>query len=61
VLQSTADTEVFRSDAHTLYAPLASTDKRLDFVAGDHYRESPRAAREEIADRLLAWLRERGA
>jgi hypothetical protein len=61
VLQSTGDTGVFPSDAHTICDHLASADKRLEFIVGDHYLESPPAAREELADRLLAWLRERGA
>lgn len=57
VLQSTADTGVFPSDARTICDHLASADKRLDFVAGDHYLESPSTAREEVADRLAEWIR----
>ena len=61
VLQSTADTGVFPSDARTICDHHASSDKRLDFVAGDHYLESPSVAREEVADPFAEWLRAHGA
>ena len=55
VIQSTADTGVFPSDARAIHEHLASRDKRLDFIPGDHYLQDPPAAREELADRIAAW------
>jgi hypothetical protein len=35
---------------------VASSDKRLDHVAGDHYFQQPAGAREEVADLIAAWV-----
>lgn len=56
VIQSDADTGVFPSDAHAIHDALASTDKTLEFVPGDHYLESPTAARTTVADRIAEWV-----
>ncbi|HJN97208.1 MAG: alpha/beta hydrolase [Gammaproteobacteria bacterium] len=61
VIQSNADTGVFPSDARAIFDALASEDKRLDMIDGDHYLETPEDARDNVADLIVAWLRERGA
>jgi hypothetical protein len=59
VLQSTADVAVFPSDAVTIHEGLASADKELQWMSGDHYLESPGEAREEAAERVAAWIESR--
>ena len=59
VLQSTADVGVFPSDAQAIHDGLGSADKGLEWISGDHYLEAPDAARDEVADRLAAWIAER--
>jgi pimeloyl-ACP methyl ester carboxylesterase len=59
VIQSTADTGVFPSDARAIHDALGAEDKTLQLMAGDHYLTEPEAAREEVADRIDAWLSER--
>jgi esterase/lipase len=54
------DTGVFPVDAHSIHDNLASDDKTLAFMAGDHYLQTPDGARDEIADRVADWLGERG-
>lgn len=56
VVQSTADVGVFPSDAAAIVAALGSQDKELQWMAGDHYLQSPAGAREEAAERIGAWL-----
>lgn len=56
VVQSTADTGVFPSDATSIYETLGSPDKRLEWVQGDHYLQSPATARDLVADLISAWL-----
>ena len=56
VVQSTADTGVFPSDAQGIYDALASDDKHLEMVPGDHYLESPSDARDRVADLIVDWL-----
>ena len=56
VVQSTADVGVFPSDASAIFEALGSKDKELEWMAGDHYLETPAGAREEAADRLSAWV-----
>lgn len=58
VIQSMADTGVFPSDARGIHEALAATDKSLEFMAGDHYLTDD-GAREEVADRMHAWLETR--
>jgi hypothetical protein len=56
VLQSTADVGVFPSDATAIFEALGSSDKELQWTAGDHYLESPPGAREDAAERIAAWV-----
>jgi len=60
VIQSTGDTGVFPSDAHRIHESLASPDKQLQMIAGDHYLTSRSEARREVADLIAAWVREHG-
>jgi pimeloyl-ACP methyl ester carboxylesterase len=59
VIQSMADTGVFPSDAEAIHEHLAAADKRLEFMAGDHYLQDPPTARDEVADRIAGWTGER--
>ena len=59
VIQSSADTGVFPSDARSIYEHLASRDKLLEFVPGDHYLQEPATARNDVADRIANWLNDR--
>lgn len=61
VVQSLGDTGVFPSDAKAIYDALGAADKRLEMITGDHYLESPASARDDVADLIVAWLREQGA
>ena len=55
VVQSLADRGVFPSDAHAIHDSLASEDKALELVPGEHYFET--GGRDEVADLLAAWIR----
>ena len=59
VVQSTADVAVFPPDAVAIHDQLAASDKELQWMAGDHYLESPEGARDEAADRISAWVQAR--
>jgi hypothetical protein len=59
VVQSTADTGVFPSDARGIHDALAAPDKELHLIAGDHYLEHPATARHEVADLVAAWTARR--
>lgn len=61
VVQSLGDTGVFPSDARAIHTALASSDKRLEMVTGDHYLETPGNARDDVADLIAGWLHEHGA
>ena len=61
VVQSTADTGVFPSDAKAIYENLGSEDKHLEFIKGDHYLVGEPSFRPEVTDLLVGWLQERGA
>jgi hypothetical protein len=61
VIQSMGDTGVFPSDAQAIYDGLASPDKELHFVTGDHYLEEPHDARDVVADLIGNWLERHGA
>src|SRR4051812_3978142 len=56
VVQATMDTGVFPSDARTIHDALASVDKRLVELRGDHYF---RGEREPLADLIAGWVEER--
>jgi pimeloyl-ACP methyl ester carboxylesterase len=57
VIQSTADTGVFPSDAQAIFDALGGTDKRLEMIAGDHYLENPAGARDDVADMITDWIK----
>lgn len=59
VVQSTADQGCFPSDARAIFDALGSADKRLEFLPGDHYFQSPDGAREAVADLAAEWLKEK--
>jgi pimeloyl-ACP methyl ester carboxylesterase len=59
VIQSMADTGVFPSDARGIHDALGATDKTLEFIIGDHYLEKPHNARDDVADRIAAWITQR--
>ncbi len=61
VVQSRGDTGVFPSDAQAIYDELGAQDKKLEMVIGEHYLESPANARDDTADLIVSWLREKGA
>ena len=61
VIQSTADTGVFPSDAQAIYNGLGSTDKTLEMIPGDHYLETPKNARADVADMISNWVKDHGA
>jgi len=60
VIQSMGDTGVFPSDAHAIHDNLASEDKALHFMTGDHYLEEPGDARDVVADLIVGWLQQHG-
>ena len=57
VVQSMADTGVFPSDAQAIFDALGTASKKLCFVPGDHYLTSPDAARDDVADLIVDWVR----
>ena len=59
VIQSDADTGVFPGDAEQIYRCLASVDKTLEMVPGDHYLTEPEGAREQVTGRIVEWLSDR--
>lgn len=59
VIQARADTGVFPSDALAIFDALATSDKQLVELQGDHYFLEPPQAREELASLLASWVRER--
>ncbi|MEQ1889422.1 MAG: alpha/beta hydrolase [Alphaproteobacteria bacterium] len=61
VINATADTGVFTSDAQALFDALASTDKTIKHVNADHYLTTPGNARADAADMIAAWLAAHGA
>lgn len=59
VVQGTADTGVFPSDARNIHQAIGSKDKSLHLIPGAHYFEGANADRENVADLVCDWLRER--
>jgi pimeloyl-ACP methyl ester carboxylesterase len=59
VIQSKGDTGVFPSDATRIYEALGSSDKQMKMVPGNHYLLTPTNARDDVADLIAAWVRER--
>ena len=61
VIQSLGDTGVFPSDAQAIFDALASTDKTLKLITGDHYLQTPETARDQVADLITDWLKSHDA
>ena len=59
VVQATADTGVFDSDARGLYEALAAEDKSLAAIRADHYLLEPAGARTQAADLIATWVTSR--
>ncbi|MBN8840326.1 MAG: alpha/beta hydrolase [Sphingomonadales bacterium] len=56
VVQGTADTGVFPSDARKIFDHIGSTDKQLELIPGAHYFEDSIEERENAADLMAAWI-----
>ena len=56
VIQGTADTGVFPSDAQKIFDFIGSTDKSLKMLPGAHYFEDSDAHRNQAADVMAAWI-----
>jgi hypothetical protein len=56
VVQSTADQGCYPGDAAAIFEALASKDKQLEMIAGDHYLGHPPQARKAVADLIAEWL-----
>ena len=59
VVQPTMDVGVFPSDAAAITEALASTDKRVESLPGDHYFREPGGARDAVADLIGGWVADR--
>lgn len=59
VVQSDADQGCFPSDARAIHDGLASADRSLVSVPGDHYLLHPAGAREQVADVIHSWVEAR--
>ena len=59
VLQGTADTGVFPSDAKIIHSFIGSKDKTLELIPGAHYFEDSRAVRDRAIDVMDAWIKAR--
>jgi hypothetical protein len=59
VVQASADSGVFPSDAAAIHDALAATDKHLVTMPGDHYFLTPVGARDHVAELVAAWVAER--
>jgi pimeloyl-ACP methyl ester carboxylesterase len=60
VIQATGDTGVFPSDARRIHDGLASGDKTLLELPGDHYFRGAGGERTQLAEQIAAWTAERG-
>lgn len=56
VIQATADSGVFPSDAATIFDQIAAADKTRQDVAGEHYFRDVPGAREEVASVIADWV-----
>jgi hypothetical protein len=50
---------VFPSDARRIHEALASEDKQLQMIEGDHYLLKPEGARDGVADLIADWVHKR--
>ena len=56
VVQATADQGCHPSDAREIHDGLASADRTLELIPGDHYLLTPNGGREHAADLIAAWV-----
>lgn len=59
VVQGSADTGVFPSDARKIFDFIGSADKRLEMLPGAHYFEDSTKHRDDAADLIAGWIREK--
>ncbi|MDH3680906.1 MAG: alpha/beta hydrolase [Acidimicrobiia bacterium] len=59
LIEASADSGVFPSDARTILDAVAATDKTAITLPGDHYFLQPDDARERVADTIVDWVRAR--
>ena len=59
VVQGMADTGVFPSDARKIFDFLGSSDKQLELIPGAHYFEDSIKERQNAADLVGSWIREK--
>jgi len=59
VVQGTADTGVFPSDARKIFDFIGSKDKQLELVSGAHYFEDSEVNRNAVVDLVADWIRSR--
>ena len=57
VIQSDGDTGVFPRDPKAIFDELASGDKNIEMITGDHYLTTPDNARDSVADLITDWLK----
>jgi pimeloyl-ACP methyl ester carboxylesterase len=56
VVSATADTGVYPSDAAGIFDALASSDKQLLELPGDHYFRGSNGERDRVADVIAEWV-----
>jgi pimeloyl-ACP methyl ester carboxylesterase len=59
VVQGTADTGVFPSDARKIFSNIGTSDKKLELIKGAHYFEDSREVRDYAADLVAEWVASR--
>jgi hypothetical protein len=59
VVQSSDDQGCYPSDAQAIFRGLATEDKTLDTLRGDHYLQKPTDARDQAADIISDWVQDR--
>jgi pimeloyl-ACP methyl ester carboxylesterase len=59
VIQSSDDQGCYPSDAQAIYRALATEDKTLHTLRGDHYLQKPTDARDQAADIIADWVQAR--
>lgn len=59
VIQGTADTGVFPSDARRIHEAIGSADASLELLPGAHYFEESAQHRHDAADVVADWLKAR--
>lgn len=59
VIQGTADTGVFPSDARRIYDAVGAKDKSIQLIPGEHYFEDSARHRHQAADVVCDWIKAR--